>query len=121
MIGIVPVGHMSENGEQDWAAIRDEARQHVFRRLRTLGITDLEEHIKFEVNYTPLSWRKRYQPDERLHARALPQPDAAGIFPPTQQAFALSQSLLRWCEHTSGDRVSHSDGVRAPGSRADAG
>ena len=31
-----------------------------FRRLEILGITDLEEHIKFEVNYTPLSWRKRY-------------------------------------------------------------
>src|SRR5215213_1754433 len=60
VIGIVPVGHMSENGEQNWAKLRDEARQHVFRRLRTLGITDLEEHIKFEVNYTPLSWRKRY-------------------------------------------------------------
>jgi phytoene desaturase len=60
VIGIVPVGHMSENGEQDWAAIRDEARQHVFRRLQTIGITDLEEHIKFEVNYTPLSWKKRY-------------------------------------------------------------
>ena len=60
VIGIVPVGHMSENGEQDWAAIRDEAREHVFRRLRTIGITDLEEHIKFEVNYTPLSWKKRY-------------------------------------------------------------
>jgi len=60
LIGIVPVGHMSENGEQDWADIRDKAREHVFRRLRTLGITDLEEHIKFEVNFTPLSWRKRY-------------------------------------------------------------
>jgi phytoene desaturase len=67
LIAVVPVGHMSENGEpakqssgQDWAAIRDRARQHVFRRLATLGITDLEEHIKFEVNYTPLSWRKRY-------------------------------------------------------------
>jgi phytoene dehydrogenase-like protein len=60
LIAIVPVGHMSANGEQDWGAIRDRARQHVFRRLRTLGITDLEEHIKFEVNFTPLSWRKRY-------------------------------------------------------------
>ena len=60
VIGIVPVGHMSENGGQDWAEIRDEARRQVFRRLRTLGITDLEEHIKFEVNYTPLSWKKRY-------------------------------------------------------------
>ena len=60
VIAIVPVGHMSENGDQDWAQIRDTARQHVFRRLKTLGITDLEEHLKFEVNYTPPSWRKRY-------------------------------------------------------------
>ena len=60
LIAIVPVGHMSENGNQDWGAIRDEARQHVFRRLRALDIQDLEEHIKFEVNFTPLSWRKRY-------------------------------------------------------------
>jgi len=60
LIAIVPVGHMSENGEQDWGEIRDEARQHVFRRLATLGITDIESHIKFEMNYSPLSWRKRY-------------------------------------------------------------
>ena len=60
LIAIVPVGHMSANGEQDWGAIRDQAREHVFRRLRTSGINDLEEHIKFEVNFTPLSWLKRY-------------------------------------------------------------
>jgi len=60
LTAIVPVGHMSENGEQNWGALRDEARQHVFRRLRTLGMTDLEAHIKFEETYTPLSWRKRY-------------------------------------------------------------
>jgi phytoene desaturase len=60
LIAIVPVGHLSENGEQDWGAIRDEARQHVFRRLAALGVTDLESHIKFEMTYTPLSWRKRY-------------------------------------------------------------
>lgn len=60
LIAIVPVGHMSENGSQDWAGIRDQARRDVFRRLRTLGIHDLEEHIKFEMNFTPLSWRKRY-------------------------------------------------------------
>lgn len=60
LIAIVPVGHLSENNGQDWGALRDEARQHVFRRLATLGITDLESHIKFEMTYTPLSWRKRY-------------------------------------------------------------
>ncbi|HEU0296726.1 MAG TPA: phytoene desaturase family protein [Anaerolineales bacterium] len=60
LIAIVPVGHISENGEQNWGELRDEARRHVFRRLRTLGIPDLESHIKFEETYTPLSWRKRY-------------------------------------------------------------
>jgi phytoene desaturase len=60
LIAIVPVGHMSENGEQDWAGRRDEARGHVFRRLAALGITNLESHIKFETTFTPLSWRKRY-------------------------------------------------------------
>ena len=60
LIAIVPVGHMSENGEQDWAALRDEARRHVLRRLASVGITDLETHIKFETTFTPLSWRKRY-------------------------------------------------------------
>jgi len=60
LIAIVPVGHLDENGEQDWRSIRDEARQAVFDRLAQIGITDLEDHLKFEVNYTPLSWRKRY-------------------------------------------------------------
>ena len=60
LIGIVPVGHMDETGEQDWVRIRDEARQAIFRRLEKLGVTDLEAHIKFETNYTPLSWQQRY-------------------------------------------------------------
>jgi phytoene desaturase len=60
LIAIIPVGHMSENGEQDWGEIRDQARKHVFRRLATLGIMDLEAHIKFETTFTPLSWHKRY-------------------------------------------------------------
>ena len=67
LIAIVPVGHLSENGEQakhpcgqNWSELRDKAREHVFRRLRTIGITDLETHIKFEETYTPLSWAKRY-------------------------------------------------------------
>lgn len=60
LTAIVPVGHMSEDGGQNWKEIRDKARQHVFRRLRTLGITDIEKHIKFEETYTPISWSKRY-------------------------------------------------------------
>ncbi len=60
LIAIVPVGHLCENGRQDWNALRIRARQHVFRRLRTLGVHDLEAHIKFEETYTPISWKKIY-------------------------------------------------------------
>jgi len=60
LIAIVPVGHMSENGEQDWSKLRDEARRQVFRRLALLGIHNIESHIKFETTFTPLSWKKRY-------------------------------------------------------------
>ncbi len=60
LIAIVPVGHLNEKGGQDWPAIRDRARAAVFARLATLGIHDLQAHLKFEVNYNPLSWRKRY-------------------------------------------------------------
>jgi phytoene desaturase len=60
LTAVIPVGHLSENGALAWDELRELARQHVFRRLRTLGIADLEAHIKFEVAYTPISWHERY-------------------------------------------------------------
>ena len=60
LIAIVPVGHMNDTNKQDWEQIRDQARQLVFQRLAKFGISDLETHLKFEINYTPLSWLKRY-------------------------------------------------------------
>jgi phytoene desaturase len=67
LTAIVPVGHLSENGGQakqsrgqDWGKLQNQARQHIFRRLRTLGINDLESHIKFEETYAPPLWHKRY-------------------------------------------------------------
>jgi phytoene desaturase len=56
---IVPVGHLSDGGGQDWGELRERARQHVFRRLRAVGISDIEAHIKFEESYTPVSWAER--------------------------------------------------------------
>ncbi len=60
LIAIVPVGHLGIHSNTEWRDIRDQARHEVFRRLKLLGISDLQDHIKFEVNYTPLSWQKRY-------------------------------------------------------------
>jgi phytoene dehydrogenase-like protein len=60
LTAIVPVGHLSDDGAQDWGELRDRARQHVFRRLRTVGITDIEAHIKFEEWSTPVSWAEQH-------------------------------------------------------------
>jgi phytoene desaturase len=60
LIAVVPVGHMNEAEKQDWQGIKERARQAVFKRMATLGISDLEAHLKFEISFTPLSWRKRY-------------------------------------------------------------
>ena len=60
IIGIVPVGHMADNDEQEWCKIRNLAREAIFRRLATIGISDLEAHIKFEMSCVPPSWQKRY-------------------------------------------------------------
>ena len=57
---IVPVGHLREDGSQDWDALRDRARANVFRRLRSIGINDLQGHIKFEETITPISWAERH-------------------------------------------------------------
>jgi phytoene desaturase len=60
LTAIVPVGHMGEKEDQDWSALRYQARTSVMLRLASLGITDLEEHIKFELSYTPPYWQKHY-------------------------------------------------------------
>ena len=59
LTAIIPVGHLSDSGGQDWEDRKARARMHVFRRLSSLGITDLVDHIKFEEAYTPVSWAER--------------------------------------------------------------
>ncbi|HEY3475882.1 MAG TPA: phytoene desaturase family protein [Anaerolineales bacterium] len=60
LTAIIPVGHLSENVKENWDELRELARQQVFRRVRMLGMDDIESHIKFEVTYTPVTWRERY-------------------------------------------------------------
>jgi phytoene desaturase len=50
---IVPVGHIDEKCEQDWQAIKLSARESVLQRLKEAGMTDIEDHIKFEVCFMP--------------------------------------------------------------------
>jgi phytoene dehydrogenase-like protein len=53
---IVPVGHLDPKKDQDWAALKEIARAGILKRLQSEGLTDLEEHIKFEICYLPKTW-----------------------------------------------------------------
>jgi len=53
---IVPVGHLDSRKHQDWAALKQTAREGILKRLKAEGLKDLEEHIKFEVCYLPKTW-----------------------------------------------------------------
>jgi len=57
---IVPIGHLDEKNPQDWEALKRMARAEVLKRLVHEGFTDLEEHIKFEICYTPVAWKSIY-------------------------------------------------------------
>jgi phytoene desaturase len=58
---LIPVGHLDAATEQDWDERINRARQTVFERLsKEMGITDLEEHIKFETIYQPKVWKERF-------------------------------------------------------------
>jgi phytoene desaturase len=58
---LVPVGHLDERSEQDWDAMVNRARETVFTRLaKEMGVTDLKEHIKFEIVHTPKTWKEKF-------------------------------------------------------------
>ncbi|MCB9110906.1 MAG: phytoene desaturase [Anaerolineales bacterium] len=58
---LVPVGHLDARSKQDWDALVNRARETVFTRLaKEMGVTDLKEHIKFEVVYQPKDWKNRF-------------------------------------------------------------
>jgi phytoene desaturase len=53
---IVATGHLDRSKNQDWAAIRQKAHDYVIERLKKAGLEDIEQHIKFELAYTPENW-----------------------------------------------------------------
>jgi phytoene desaturase len=58
---LVPVGHLDARSPQDWDRLIARARETVFTRLaREMGVTDLKEHIKFEIVYQPKTWQERF-------------------------------------------------------------
>lgn len=53
IMALVPVGHLNESAPQDWRALGDRARQCIFERVKTIGIHDLAQSIRFEETFGP--------------------------------------------------------------------
>ena len=57
---IVGIGHLDETKKQDWSKYREISRDAVIGRLKKAGLSDIEEHIKHEICYTPKTWESAY-------------------------------------------------------------
>jgi phytoene desaturase len=53
---VVGAGHVDKSKDQDWQMLKQKTREAVIERLKKLGLSDIEEHIKFEICYTPENW-----------------------------------------------------------------
>jgi phytoene desaturase len=54
----VGVGHLDGKHPQDWERLTSIARKVVFKKLKRIGITDIEDHIKFEITVPPSEWEE---------------------------------------------------------------
>jgi phytoene desaturase len=57
---IIPSGHVDPRKPQNWSGLQHKARIAVLNRLKKLGLTDIEEHIKFEFTYLPGDWKSTF-------------------------------------------------------------
>jgi len=57
---VIPAGHLDERRDQNWNELKNKARTAVINRLKEQGITDIEEHIKFEICYLPQTWESLF-------------------------------------------------------------
>jgi len=60
LVAIVPVGHLRPDSRQDWNDLKRRARNAVLLRLGALGVTDIDQHLKFEMCFTPEDWRDHF-------------------------------------------------------------
>ena len=60
LLVLVPASHLDDATAQDWNAMQSRARSAVLHSLSGIGVTDLDQHLKFEVCYTPCTWQSKY-------------------------------------------------------------
>ncbi|HUV01525.1 MAG TPA: hypothetical protein VMW32_11225, partial [Bacteroidales bacterium] len=54
---IVAAGHIDKKYNQDWEQIKETTRKAVIKRLKQQGMEEIENHIKFEICYSPENWQ----------------------------------------------------------------
>ena len=53
---VVGAGHVDKKKKQNWDELKKKTRRAVIERLNQLGLEDIEDHIKFEISFTPENW-----------------------------------------------------------------
>ena len=53
---IIPSPNVDKRFRQDWEEMKQSARSAVIRRLKEAGLTDIEEHIRFELSFLPTTF-----------------------------------------------------------------
>ena len=53
LLVLVPVGHIDDEGKQNWTEMKAKARTTVLSKLSSLGLTDLDSSIVFEETIGP--------------------------------------------------------------------
>lgn len=54
---VIPVSHLGSNNKLKWNEISKMARGAVIKRLQKLGVENIEENIKFEIEILPETWQ----------------------------------------------------------------
>ena len=53
---IVGTGHLDRMKKQNWEELKKKTRNALIQRLHQFGLENIEQHIKFEICFTPESW-----------------------------------------------------------------
>ena len=57
---IVHTGNLDDKKHYDWDALKEQARHAVLKRFEEEGLGEFEKHIKFEICFTPSSWKSTF-------------------------------------------------------------
>ena len=57
---IVHTGNIDDKKSYNWEEIKKQARNAIMNRFEEEGLSEFEKHIKFEVCYTPATWKSEF-------------------------------------------------------------